>query len=111
MPAATATLLLAISLGGCAASTAGPSLMSARDEMPTPSKIRPYLPVEDLPQTHQILMTADEQSKIKSELIAARARQEAALKALQQQWGRGASSVASRRGRNLKPAGGTCLKR
>ena len=82
-PAATATLLLAISLGGCA--TAGPSLMSARDEMPTPSKIRPYLPVEDLPQTHQILMTADEQSKIKSELIAARARQEAAVRASQQQ--------------------------
>jgi hypothetical protein len=54
-------------------------------KMPTPSKIRPYLPVEDLPQTHQILMTADEQSKIKNELIAARARQEAALKALQQQ--------------------------
>ena len=53
--------------------------------MPTPSKIRPYLPVEDLPQTHQILMTADEQSKIKNELIAARARQEAALKASQQQ--------------------------
>ena len=53
--------------------------------MPTPSKIRPYLPVEDLPQTHQILMTADEQSKIKNELIAARACQEAALKASQQQ--------------------------
>lgn len=82
--AATAALLLTASLGGCATSTAGSSLMSARDEVPTPSKIRPYLPVEDLPQNHQILMTADEQSKIKNELIAARARQEAAVKASQQ---------------------------
>jgi len=50
--------------------------VSALDEAPTPSKIRPYLPVEDLPQNHQILLTADERSKIKNELIAARARQE-----------------------------------
>ena len=83
--AATAALLLTVSLGGCATSTARSSLMSARDEVPTPSKIRAYLPVEDLPQNHQMLMTADEQSKIKNELIAARARQEAAVRASQQQ--------------------------
>ncbi len=59
--------------------------MSARDEMPTPSKIGRYLPVEDLPQNHKMLMTADEQSKIKNELIAARARQEAAVEASEQQ--------------------------
>jgi hypothetical protein len=59
--------------------------MSALDEMPTPSKIRPYLPVEDLPQNHQILMTAEEQSKLKKELIDARARQAASVKASQQQ--------------------------
>jgi hypothetical protein len=42
-----------------------------------------YLPVEDLPRSHQLLMTADEQSKARSELIAA--GQEAALKASRQQ--------------------------
>jgi hypothetical protein len=84
--AATAALLLTVSLGGCATSTAGPSsLMSARYEMPTSSKIGTYLPVEDLPQKHQTLMTADEQAKIKNELIAARAHQEAAAEASQRQ--------------------------
>ena len=84
--AATAALSLTISLGGCATSTVGPSsLMSARDEMPTPSKVGTYLPVEDLPQKHQALMTAGEQAKIKNELIAARARREVAAKASQQQ--------------------------
>jgi hypothetical protein len=58
--------------------------MSARDEVPT-SSIRPYLPVEDVPQNHPTLMTADEQSKIKNELIAVRAHQEAAVKASQHQ--------------------------
>ncbi len=82
---ATAALLLTVCLGGCATSTAGSSSMSARDEIPTPSKTRPYLPVEDLPQTPQMLMTADEQSRIKNELIAARARQEAAVETSQQQ--------------------------
>jgi hypothetical protein len=59
--------------------------MSALNEMATPSKIRPYLPVEDLPQNHQTLLTVDEELKIRSELIAARTRQEAALHASQQQ--------------------------
>jgi len=53
--------------------------------MPTPSKVGTYLPVEDLPQKHQALMTAGEQAKIKNELIAARARREVAAKASQQQ--------------------------
>jgi hypothetical protein len=81
---AAAALLLAVSLGGCATSTAGSSLMDARAEMPTHPKTGGYLPVEDLPPDRQI-MTSDEQSKLKSELIAARARQEAAGKASKQQ--------------------------
>jgi hypothetical protein len=51
------------------------------NEMTAPSKIRPYLPVEDIPQSHQTLLTVDEELQIRSELIAARTRQEAALKA------------------------------
>ena len=78
-------VLITVSLGGCATSTDQSSLMSAMNEMTTPAKIRPYLPVEDLPQNHQTLLTADEELKIRSELIAARARQEAALKASRQQ--------------------------
>jgi hypothetical protein len=76
-------LLLMAALGGCANSTARSSMMSALNEMTTGSKISNYLPVEDLPQTHQVLMTPGEQSKAKEELIAA--RDEAALKAAQQQ--------------------------
>jgi Spy/CpxP family protein refolding chaperone len=79
-----AALLLAASLGGCATSTAGPSLMDARAEMPTHPKTTGYLPVEDLPPNRQI-MTSDQQSKLKNELIAARARQEAVEKASKQQ--------------------------
>jgi hypothetical protein len=82
---ATAALMFTLSLGGCASSTDRSSLMSAMNEMTTPSKTRPYLPVEDLPQNHQTLLTVDEELKIRSELIAARTRQEAALKAARQQ--------------------------
>lgn len=81
---AAATLLLAASLGGCATSTPGSSLMDARAEMPTSPKPRSYLPVEDLPPDGQT-MTSDQQTKLKNELIAARARQEAAEKASKQQ--------------------------
>jgi hypothetical protein len=81
---AAAVLLLAASLGGCATSTAGSSLMDARAEMPTQPKTTGYLPVEDLPPDRQT-MTSDQQSKLKNELIAARARQEAAEKAAKQQ--------------------------
>jgi hypothetical protein len=65
-------LLLSLSLGGCATSTAGSSLMDARAEVPTPSS---YLPVEVLPAPRENrAMTPDEQSKLKKELTAARDR-------------------------------------
>jgi hypothetical protein len=79
---ATAVLVLTVSLGGCATSIAGSSLMDARAEAPAPPKTSGYLPVEDLPQNRQIqIMTADEQSRLKKELIAAHDRQAAAAKA------------------------------
>jgi hypothetical protein len=84
--AGTAALLLTVSLGGCATSTARSSLMDARAEIPTPPKTRGYLPVEDLPLNRQIqITTADEQSRLKEELIAERDRQAASVKASQQQ--------------------------
>jgi hypothetical protein len=79
---AAGTLLLSFSLGGCATSTAGSSLMDARAEAPMPSKTAGYLPVEDLPPPRQMpIMTPDERSKLKNELIAARDRQAIAAKA------------------------------
>ena len=76
---ATAVLLLSgLSLGGCATSTAGSSLMDAWAEAPAPPKTSVYLPVEDLPpQREKPAMTPDERSKLKKELIAARDRQAA----------------------------------
>ena len=69
--AAGAVLLLSFSLGGCASSS---SLMDARAETPTPAN--KYLPVEDLPpKRDKPAMTADEQAKLKKELITARDRQ------------------------------------
>ena len=65
---ATAALLLSgLSLGGCATSTAGSSLMDARAqatalEDPPPKREKPA-------------MTADERSKLQKELITARDRQ------------------------------------
>jgi len=82
--AALAAALLAASLGGCATSTGGSSLMDAHAEMPAAPKTTGYLPVEDLPADRQT-MTSDQQLKLKNELIAARARQEAAEKASKQQ--------------------------
>jgi hypothetical protein len=76
--AALALLLLGLSLGGCATSTAGSSLMDARAEAPALPKTSVYLPVEDLPpKSEKPAMTADERSKLKKELIAARDRQAA----------------------------------
>jgi hypothetical protein len=74
--AAGALLLLSLSLGGCASSNG--SLMDARAEAPTPA--RDYMPVEDLPPKKPS-MTVDEQSKLKKQLIDARDRQSAAVKA------------------------------
>ena len=77
-----APLLLGLSLGGCATSTATSSLMDARAEAPMPAKTGAYLPVEDLPAPRQqAALTADERAKLKQELVAARDRQEAAAKA------------------------------
>ena len=78
----TLVLFLSFSLGGCATSTAGSSLMDARAEAPMPPKTSAYLPVEDLPPPRQMpVMTLDERSKLKKELIAARDRQASAAKA------------------------------
>src|ERR1700722_8308854 len=79
---AAALLVLSLSLGGCATSTGGSSLMDARAEAPAPPKTSVYLPVEDLPaQREKPVMTPDERSKLQKELIAARDRQAAAAKA------------------------------
>jgi hypothetical protein len=80
--AAGALLLLTLSLGGCANSTAGSSLMDARAEAPAPRKTSGYPPLEVLPPPHdREIMTADERLKLMKELIAARDRQAAAVKA------------------------------
>jgi hypothetical protein len=74
--AAAALLLSSLSLGGCATSTAGSSLMDARAEAPAPPKASVYLPVEDLPpKREKPAMTPDERLKLQKELIAARDRQ------------------------------------
>ena len=79
--AAGALLLSSLSLGGCATSTAGSSLMDARAEAPAVPKASVYLPVEDLPPKRVPAMTADERLKLQKELIAARDRQASAGKA------------------------------
>jgi hypothetical protein len=74
--AAGTLLLSSLSLGGCATSTAGSSLMDARAEAPAPPKTSVYLPVEDLPpKREKPAMTPDERLKLQKELIAARDRQ------------------------------------
>lgn len=74
--------MLSISLGGCATSAAGSSLMDARAEASAPPKTSGYLPAEDLPpKREKPAMTPDERSKLQKELIAARDRQAAAAKA------------------------------
>jgi hypothetical protein len=78
--AAGTPLLLSLSLGGCATSTAGSSLMDARAEVPPKASV--YLPVHDLPPQREMPgMTPDERSKLRQELMAARDRQDAAAKA------------------------------
>ena len=79
---AAALLLSSLSLGGCATSTAGSSLMDARAEAAAPPKTSVYLPVEDLPpKREKPAMTPDERLKLQKELIAARDRQAPAAKA------------------------------
>src|SRR6516164_5096946 len=77
--AARAVLLLTLSLGGCATSNVGSSSMDARAEVPVPPKASGYPAVEDLP-SNRGMMTADEQSKLKKELTAARDRQAGSVK-------------------------------
>jgi hypothetical protein len=73
--AAAALLLSGLSLGGCATSTAGSSLMNARAQA-APPKTSAYLPVEDLPPKRENpAMTPDEQLKLKKDLTAARDHQ------------------------------------
>jgi hypothetical protein len=81
LAAGALSFLFSVSLGGCATSTAGSSLMDARAEA-LPPKTSAYLPVEDLPPPREMsVMTQDERSKLRKELIAARDRQAAAAKA------------------------------
>jgi hypothetical protein len=77
--AASTLLLLTVSLGGCATSTASSSPMDARAEVSAPPRTSGYPSIEDLPQGREG-MTADERTKLKSELIAARDRQAAPVK-------------------------------
>ena len=80
--AAGALLVLSLPLGGCAISTAGSSLMDARAEVAVPPKANAYLPVEELPPKREMpAMTTDERVKLQKDLIAARDRQAAAVKA------------------------------
>ena len=66
-----ATMLLSLSLGGCAT-----SLMDARAEAPAVPKASVYPPLEGLAPTRAVpAMTADERSKLAKELTAARDRQ------------------------------------
>jgi hypothetical protein len=83
---AAALLFYGLSLGGCATSTTGSSLMDAHAEAPVPPKTSGYLPVEDMPSKDgKPAMTADERLKLQKELIAARDRQTSRPKAASSQ--------------------------
>jgi hypothetical protein len=78
--AAGALLLSSLSLGGCATSTAGSSLMDARAEAAPAPSVYPLL--DDLPpKREKPAMTPDERLKLQKELSAARDRQAPAGKA------------------------------
>jgi hypothetical protein len=71
-----ALLLLSLSFGSYATSTAGSSLMDARAEVPVPPRTSAYPLVEDLPPARDNpAMTPDERSKLQKGLLAARDRQ------------------------------------
>jgi hypothetical protein len=71
--AAGALLLLSLPLGGCTSSAGVSSLMDARAEVTDHPKTTGYPSVEDVPpKPDKPAMTADEQSKLKKALIAAR---------------------------------------
>ena len=72
-------LLLSIALS---ATSSGAPMMDARAETSGSAKARVYLPVQDLPPKRDTpAMTADEMSKVKKDLSAARARQKSQVKA------------------------------
>jgi hypothetical protein len=70
--AAGTLLMLTLSLGGCATSTADSSLVDARAEAPAP-KTTGYPSLKVLPPPSEI-MTADKRSNLEKELTAARDR-------------------------------------
>jgi hypothetical protein len=76
---ATAALMLSsLSLGGCATSTTGSSVMDARAETPAPPKTSIF----DLPpKREKPAMTLDERLKLQKELMDARDRQAPGAKA------------------------------
>jgi hypothetical protein len=88
---AVAVLASGLSLGGCASSNS--SLMDARAEAPTPAQPQTqaqaqaqanrgtFLPVEDVPARRGPSISVDEQAKLKQQLINARDRQSATVKA------------------------------
>ena len=78
--AAGVLLLSSLSLGRCATSTGGSSLMDARAEAPA-SAPSAYLPVEVLPPKRAVpSLTVDERSKLQKELTALRDLQTARAK-------------------------------
>lgn len=77
---AGALLLTSLSLGGCATSPAGSSVMDARAEAPAP-KTSAYAPLGDPPLSRaNRAMTSNERTKLKQELLAARDHQAATAK-------------------------------
>jgi hypothetical protein len=79
--ALAASLLLSLSVIGCATSSPN-SLMDARAEASAPPKASAYLAVEDLPSDRKKpAMTIDERTKLMKELSAARDRQTSRVKA------------------------------
>jgi hypothetical protein len=67
--------LSSLALGGCATSTAGPSLLDARAEAPVVPKTSVYPPLEPATKREKPAMTLAEGLKLQKELIAARDRQ------------------------------------
>jgi hypothetical protein len=78
--AAGVLLLSSFSLGGCASSTAGSSLMDARAEASEAVKTGAYPPLED-PANKRETAAMTPAERFQKELIAARDRQAAAGKA------------------------------
>src|SRR5713226_5323595 len=76
-------LIAALALGGCSTSIADLPLVGTPADAPArPKEAGVYLPVHDLPpDREESAMAPAERAKVKSELIAARDRQESAAAA------------------------------